>query len=813
MRKQEAEGGCGVIGVACAEQMAAKHLLPALTQMCNRGNGKGGGIAAAGLKPEALGVTSDILENSYLLAIAYLDLSCQNALEKQFIHPLFEVDHRMLFPHLDSYQSLKDVTVRPPEVMIYFVRLKNQSGTSQEDELVYQNSYHLNCAFYSATGEKKAFVLSHGKNLLILKMVGYGDDVIRYYKLQDFYAHVWIGHHRYPTKGRVWHPGGAHPFIGLQEALVHNGDFANYFSICQYLAQNKIYPHFLTDTEVAVLLFDLYYRKFQYPLEYVMEAFAPTTERDFALLPEDKQKIYKLLQQTHIHASPDGPWFFLLAQSIISENGRASRLIGITDTSMLRPQVFALQKGEVPIGFAASEKQAIDAVLGSLSEKDSRFWTVADDYWNARGGSFIDGGAFSFTVYPESNQKNSLICTNKFETPMYTETLLPAYVSKDTGQKVEPLPNFSSIPLFDWVKAKNGEEIEKFLFSLLESSIENQTHMQAIQWMTKLLDAPFHLTGMRKSCAIALLNDYIEKILTSIQQSSLFSYVSSSEKILRDSQALVINAKNFPSEGKESVASLLIEMYKQGFKHFIIYNCQGQRFIGNGFGPHTHHVRLDVYGSTGDYLGSGIDGMQVFVHGSAQDQLAQIMKDGKLVIYGDIGQAFMYGAKGGSVFILGNTAGRPLINAVGCPRVIINGTALDYLAESFMAGNPFDGGGFVILNGLFFSQKGLLEELSSPYSGCNLFSLASGGAIYIRDPGKKIGAEQLNGGEFAPFSEKDWDLILPYLKENETYFHIPIDRLLHYQGEQLEAKDVYRKVRPARIRELESEEAWVKSRS
>ncbi len=48
----------------------------------------------------------------------------------------------------------------------------------------------------------------------------------------------------------------------------------------------------------------------------------------------------------------------------------------------------------------------------------------------------------------------------------------------------------------------------------------------------------------------------------------------------------------------------------------------------------------------------------------------------------------MYGTKGGTTYIMGNAAGRPLINAVGRPRVVINGTALDYLAESFMAGDP-----------------------------------------------------------------------------------------------------------------------------
>jgi glutamate synthase domain-containing protein 3 len=34
------------------------------------------------------------------------------------------------------------------------------------------------------------------------------------------------------------------------------------------------------------------------------------------------------------------------------------------------------------------------------------------------------------------------------------------------------------------------------------------------------------------------------------------------------------------------------------------------------------------------------------------------MKSGKLVVYGDVGQTFMYGAKGGHVYIIGNAAGR-----------------------------------------------------------------------------------------------------------------------------------------------------------
>src|SRR6266568_529057 len=231
--KMEAEGGCGVIGAACAVPIEGKYLLQSLIQMRNRGNGKGGGIAAVGLDPEQLGVPRKVLEEDYLILVAYLDPNARSEVEKEFIAPFFEVDNSSLVPSLDDYRMVPGLEVKPPEVYKYFCRVKPEAlekfaeenslqemdKSALEDEFVYQNTYRLNIRYYSSLGEKKAFVLSHGKDLIVLKLVGYGDDVIRYYQLEDFRAHIWIGHHRYPTKGRVWHPGGAHPFVGLHEAL------------------------------------------------------------------------------------------------------------------------------------------------------------------------------------------------------------------------------------------------------------------------------------------------------------------------------------------------------------------------------------------------------------------------------------------------------------------------------------------------------------------------------------------------------------------------------------------------------------------
>jgi len=259
-------------------------------------------------------------------------------------------------------------------------------------------------------------------------------------------------------------------------------------------------------------------------------------------------------------------------------------------------------------------------------------------------------------------------------------------------------------------------------------------------------------------------------------------------------EVLVIDAEKFPPEGDDCDAVYLRKAYQAGWRRFIVYRLRGQRFTGVGLGPATDGVRIDTYGSSGDYLASGMDGEEIYVHGNAQDQIGQIAKRGKLVIFGDVGQTFMYGAKGCDVFIMGNGAGRPLINAVGRPRVVINGTCLDFLAESFMAGDPLNGGGFVILNGMEFDGHAHLVPQASPYPGSNLFSLASGGAIYVRDPHKKVVDQQLNGGAFAPFTSADWRLIRTYLDENERLFGIKVTDLLTVNGKLCEPEEVYRKV-------------------
>ena len=781
-QRSEDEGGCGVIGAASAKQLEGKYLLTALRQMKNRGNGKGGGIAAAGLDARQLGVSARVLEEDYILQVAYLDPSARDEVESRFITPRFRVDKGREVAMRD-YRKL-GLEVPPPKVVQYFVRalpaelesfiakhhLAALTRDAAEDEFVYQNTYLLNSAFYSSLQEKRAFVLSHAKNLVVFKLVGYGDDVIPCYKLENLRAHVWIGHHRYPTKGAVWHPGGAHPFIGLHDALVHNGDFSNYSSTVAYLAERGITPLFLTDTEVAALLFDVLRRTYGYPLEYLIEALAPTTERDFHLLPPEKQRIYREIQTVHLPSSPDGPWFFIIAANAPQSSGY--ELIGITDTSMLRPQVFALQGKE--LGLIASERQAIDAMLGSLHEDGKAASSRADRYWNARGGSHTDGGAFVFTV---DRATRELRCADKF------------------GREIKVQhPDSAAIP-YDIRNADGGRIAAMDLAAFRKHALgiaAGKDKLAAVEALTGLMNLRYPSKEPR-SALLDVLDEALVKALSGLPRCSW----ATQRKLPKPGEALAVDCQDFPVEGPESAARFVVKASRMGWKRLLLYHLRGHRFIGSGLGPESA-LRLDCYGNPGDYLGSGLDGAEVHVHGAGQDQLCQILKSGRVVIHGDVGQTMGYAAKGGEIFIRGNCAGRPLINAVGKPRVVINGTCLDYLAESFMAGDPLKGGGFVVLNGIS-AERGI-EELETPYPGGNLLSLASGGAIYVRDPQRKVEESQLNGGKFAPFTAEDWKLILPYLQENERLFDITVGLLLTVDGEKRAPEDVYRKVVPAGMR-------------
>ena len=852
-----AEGGCGVLGLASSVPVAGRHVVEAAAQMHNRGNGKGGGIAMAGLDPAQMGVSPQTLREAYLVQIAYLDSDTRREVEAAGLSDLDILEgHRV--PMVADWREVEGLEVEPPEVWRYFARaeggalaqfaeeagLEAMNARAVEDEFIYQNSFRLNTRFYASLGKQRAFVLSHGRDLMVLKIVGYAEQVIETYGLADVTAHVWIAHQRYPTKGRVWHPGGAHPFVGLNEALVHNGDFANYHAVSEYLRQRNIAPLFLTDTEVSVELFDLWDRVYDYPLEVTLEALAPTTERDFDVLPPDKQRLYRAVQATHLHASPDGPWFFIIARS--HPDRGEWQLLGITDTSMLRPQVFAHFENEgVELGVIASERQAIHAAMRSLAAEDERFLPRADAYWVARGGSHTDGGAFTFTVRKDAawSKKDgafghavgdngagrSLHVADKFGKAMLLprgqhhvdqSRLDPRRAGADFRQSMQHLVYraYDDGGALSLLRALS-EELARWTYDELVNATEflmafgragDDEWCFARQALTLLQDRRIDTGEKRRASVITIVDKSLVGLFRGVAPAADEDDGRRVKRIAWEDRGalrppgiheeeLLIDARDFAPEGDESAARLLARAHELGWRRLTAFDWRGGRFAACGLGAETGGVRVDLYGDVGDYAASGIDGAEVHIHGDAQDQVGQILKDGKLVVHGDVGQTFLYGAKGGTIFVAGSAAGRPLINGVGRPRVVINGTCLDYLAESFMAGDPLNGGGFAILNGMEFDERGRLREMGTPYPGGNLFSLASGGAVYLRDPKGRVDADQLNGGRFALFSDADWGLIRPYLAENERLFGVGLDSLLTVDGRMRSPEAVFRKVVPEKL--------------
>src|SRR6266568_8730990 len=310
--------------------------------------------------------------------------------------------------------------------------------------------------------------------------------------------------------------------------------------------------------------------------------------------------------------------------------------------------------------FCRSEKQAIDAALESLAQEDSRFWSQADLYWNARGGSHTDGGAFIFNIHHDESGNATLVCTDKFgraivPDPVKRPPNMKGQVdagARPKGGASAPTRSgaISAMDLFGRVREQlptwDYDDVRDFLNDLVRTVKNDDDRDRAFRVMNLLMDRHYPAGSMKRSFLLDLVNGSFAQLVDTVHEDPSQRYVwagfgSPIPECIDARVTLVLDARGYPPEGNESLARVLVTLYQRGFRRIIVANTRGQRFIGSGLGPLSDGLRIDVYGSPGDYLASGIDGAEVIVHGSAQDQLAQIMKGGKLVVYGDVGQTFM----------------------------------------------------------------------------------------------------------------------------------------------------------------------------
>ena len=345
---------------------------------------------------------------------------------------------------------------------------------------------------------------------------------------------------------------------------------------------------------------------------------------------------------------------------------------------MLRPQVFALQEGEVSIGLICSEKQAIDATLASLASEDKRFTPIADKYWNARGGSHTDGGAFVLTVSPTDGVSNgptgkyAMAIADKFGNPLtisqeqvhcdLTVTVSrPSETEQETALIEQAVQEHAPRLIFEHLRSSlAGWDYNRLRWFVAE--IADKTAHTAptvgIEALTLAIDHYYPLGRKKRSSVLTIIRSALEEIFTAQPLFSESVTEGTCRRITWDSRdqlhgptgaekTLLIDARGFKAEGPDCDATLAVKAYHLGWRHLIHYNSRGTRFHASGFGPKTDGLLVECYDNAGDYLASGMDGLEAVIHGNAQDQLGQITKRGKLVIYGDVGQTFLYGAKGG----------------------------------------------------------------------------------------------------------------------------------------------------------------------
>ncbi|SVE13576.1 uncharacterized protein METZ01_LOCUS466430, partial [marine metagenome] len=160
--KPPAEGGCGVVGLASEVAVNGRNLVRPLAQMRNRGNGKGGGVAMAGLDPIQWGVTTELLKSHYLMGIAYLEESIQDEVEERFVNHFYNVSHTHVVETVENFNTIPGIDVQPPKAVLYFVlpkedkllefttknKLEELDKKTLMDEFVYQISFSFNVKYY-----------------------------------------------------------------------------------------------------------------------------------------------------------------------------------------------------------------------------------------------------------------------------------------------------------------------------------------------------------------------------------------------------------------------------------------------------------------------------------------------------------------------------------------------------------------------------------------------------------------------------------------------------------------------------------------
>ena len=685
----------------------------------------------------------------------------------------------------------------PPLQMRYRdLTLKNYSANKEflreaEDEYIYQLARKVTKENYVDHPQKKAAVLSCGKNSGCWKSDGSHIP----WELPD--APVNIIHRRLAT-GSVVDQMNSHPFSELHTALTHNGETTNYRTMLNRVTQFNLTPLAQTDTAVASLKLHLLSQYLRYPFDALVESFSPTTGWNLAQLPSEVRERFERVQEVELESTPDGPYQYLCGR--IDPYARSIERLDIIDPSLLRPNVAMLyDDGENFVSIICSEKQGSDAGLQELYRLGLIKSTVAPITFT------VNPGMVSRVFYDEDGRITDWEVLDKFgkkvniphgEFPA-TEDRTLSFESYSSSVIVNPSsPPFSLRPrAVSDPEGKGGlgevihEQLPRWSFNQFKKALDeipkNLSPLRAVEELTRIHD---HLagwdTGNKDRGALThIVRQQIDSCLDRVRDEGGMSRIIlvNAKKLNPPEEmgrALVVDARGFRPEGIDPFQALspfLDHAHRIGWRRFIVYRAEGQRGIGMGMGSgDTSDTMIDVFGSPGEYCGAFNMGALVRVHGHAQNFTGMVMHSGTLDIHGDAGKVTGYSAKGGTFNILGNVVDRGWVCAVSDPRgpglqVNIVGTAYEHLCQALM-------GGSVIMLGLRRGSDGTLHRMESPYGGAKILAGASAGEVIFYDPEGKLSEAQYKSCTAKPIDHRKWEEIITRLMGLEKIFGLGISR-------------------------------------
>ncbi|MDH7498087.1 MAG: glutamine amidotransferase family protein [Syntrophomonadaceae bacterium] len=333
------------------QAFGAGSVVAAIAMMHDRSNGLGGGFAAYGIYPQ--------MADCYAFHLFYQSGEAKEQVER-YLRAHYQVRDDGPLP-TRPVRAISD----SPVIWRYFLvpepsRLEG-SGLGEE-EYVVKSVMSINREMPGA------FVASGGKNMGAFKAVGYPEDVAEFYRLEDYQAHLWTAHGRFPTNTPGWW-GGAHPFTLLDWSVVHNGEISSYGTNRRYLEMHGYYCGLQTDTEAITYLFDLLVRRHGLPLEVALRVMAAPFWEEIARMEPEEQALWKTLRSVYGPAMLNGPFSIIV--------GCRQGMIALNDRIKLRPLVAASHGDFV---YVASEESAIRAVCPA----PQRVWTP-------RGGEPVFG--------------------------------------------------------------------------------------------------------------------------------------------------------------------------------------------------------------------------------------------------------------------------------------------------------------------------------------------------------------------------------------------------------------------------------------